>query len=71
VTGGVAPNKAGDLIISNGLSFHLTLGRGHLTAGMMTNNNDVANHKPVTEAVHEHGGVIAMQVLHTGRYSLS
>lgn len=43
------------------------LGRGHLTAGMMTTSTDVANHKPVTAAVHEHGGAIAMQILHTGR----
>jgi 2,4-dienoyl-CoA reductase (NADPH2) len=34
---------------------------------MMATNQDVANHKPVTDAVHEHGGAIAMQILHTGR----
>lgn len=53
VTGGVAPNKAG---------------KGHLTAGMMTSDSDVANHRPVTQAVHDSGGLIAMQILHTGRY---
>lgn len=40
-----------------------------LTAGMMTSSRDIANHKPVTQAVHENGGLIAMQILHSGRYA--
>jgi 2,4-dienoyl-CoA reductase (NADPH2) len=36
---------------------------------MMTSNSDIANHKPVTQAVHENGGLIAMQILHSGRYA--
>jgi len=54
VTGGVAPNKAG---------------RVSFKAGMMVTKTDVDNHKPVTQAVHDEGGVIAMQILHSGRYA--
>ena len=52
VTGGVSPNIEG-----------LT-GAG---AGMMASDDDAALHKVVTDAVHAEGGVIAMQILHTGR----
>jgi 2,4-dienoyl-CoA reductase (NADPH2) len=34
---------------------------------MMVSDTDVANHRPVTQAVHDNGGLIAMQILHTGR----
>lgn len=52
VTGGVAPNKEG---------------RTYFTGGMMVSKSDVRNHRVVTDAVHEHGGAIAMQILHVGR----
>jgi 2,4-dienoyl-CoA reductase (NADPH2) len=32
---------------------------------------DIANHRRVTDAVHEAGGRIAMQILHAGRYAYS
>lgn len=53
VTGGIAPNDAG---------------RTLLMAAMMASSKDAANHKVVTDAVHEEGGHICMQILHTGRY---
>lgn len=34
---------------------------------MMNSEKHVRNHKVVTEAVHEHGGAIALQILHVGR----
>lgn len=34
----------------------------------MTNTNEAHGHKIVTDAVHANGGLIAMQILHTGRY---
>ncbi|MCO5230647.1 MAG: NADPH-dependent 2,4-dienoyl-CoA reductase [Chitinophagales bacterium] len=54
VTGGVAPNWEGWV---------------KPFAARMTNNNHVKQHKIVTKAVHEAGGKIAMQILHTGRYA--
>lgn len=33
----------------------------------MTTDTHVQNHKVVTDAVHEHGGAIALQILHVGR----
>ena len=53
VSGGVAPNPAG---------------RGVVFAGKMDTMADSNMHRVVTDAVHENGGVIAMQILHTGRY---
>ncbi|MDO6515412.1 NADPH-dependent 2,4-dienoyl-CoA reductase [Neptuniibacter sp. 2_MG-2023] len=54
VTGGIGPNKEGAV-------------HGH--AAQMANAEDVDNHKIVTEAVHDEGGKICMQILHTGRYA--
>lgn len=54
VTGGVAPNLAG-----TAAPF----------AGKMTNRLEAWQHKVVADAVHEAGGRIAMQILHTGRYA--
>jgi len=54
VTGGFAPNEEG---------------RGMPGGGMMKTPEDVARHRQVTDAVHEAGGRIAMQILHTGRYA--
>ena len=54
VTGGVAPNRSG---------------QGKPFAAKLTNRYEVWKHKPVADAVHEHGGLVAMQILHTGRYA--
>ena len=54
VTGGVAPNEAG--CIAPG-------------AAKLTDRDEVEKHQIVTEAVHQAGGKIAMQILHTGRYA--
>ncbi|MDI3323462.1 NADPH-dependent 2,4-dienoyl-CoA reductase [Pontibacterium granulatum] len=56
VTGGIAPNEAGVV---------------HQGASMMSSQEDVAKHRTVTDAVHEAGGKICMQILHTGRYAYS
>lgn len=53
VTGGVAPNDAG---------------RALLMAAKMSSSSESKHHKIITSAVHEEGGRIAMQILHTGRY---
>jgi len=54
VTGGYAPNKRGWL---------------KPLASEMTTRLHAARHVQVTDAVHEHGGAIALQVLHAGRYA--
>lgn len=53
VTGGISPNRQGWL-----LPF----------GGTVSNLLDVMNHRVVTNAVHEEGGKIVMQILHAGRY---
>jgi 2,4-dienoyl-CoA reductase (NADPH2) len=53
VTGGISPNAAGV---------------GFIGASKLTSKSDARKHKVVTDAVHENGGYIAMQILHTGRY---
>lgn len=53
VTGGISPNRQGWL-----LPF----------GGTMNSAADVWNHRIVTQAVHEEGGKIVMQILHSGRY---
>ena len=54
VTGGIAPNA---------------VGRGYESQAMLTGAAEAATHRQITEAVHEAGGKIAMQILHTGRYA--
>jgi 2,4-dienoyl-CoA reductase (NADPH2) len=54
VTGGIAPNAAGWT---------------KPFAGMLSGRRHVARHRLVTDAVHEAGGRICMQILHTGRYA--
>ncbi|SFL64205.1 NADPH-dependent 2,4-dienoyl-CoA reductase [Shimia aestuarii] len=54
VTGGMAPSKEGGVFPG--------------AAGLF-NDQDIANHKVVTDRVHEAGGKIAMQILHAGRYA--
>ncbi len=56
VTGGMAPNKEGGVFPG--------------AAGLF-NDADIANHKIVTDRVHDAGGKIAMQILHAGRYAYS
>ncbi len=53
VTGGVAPNRAGWIA-----PFSIRLAR----------SSQVKNHRLVTDSVHENGGKICMQILHSGRY---
>ncbi|QDZ29358.1 NADPH-dependent 2,4-dienoyl-CoA reductase [Noviherbaspirillum sp. UKPF54] len=53
VTGGISPNRQGWL---------LPLG------GTVSNIFDTFNHRLVTDAVHQEGGKIVMQILHAGRY---
>ncbi len=56
VTGGIAPNEEGGVLPG---------------ASGMQNDKDIADHKVVTDRVHEAGGKIAMQILHAGRYAYS
>jgi 2,4-dienoyl-CoA reductase (NADPH2) len=54
VTGGMAPNREGGVFPG--------------AAGLFS-DEDIANHRIVTDRVHDAGGRIAMQVLHAGRYA--
>ena len=54
VTGGIGPNLEGSVLPG---------------AAMMVSEQDIENHRVVTDRVHEAGGKIAMQILHAGRYS--
>ncbi len=54
VTGGIAPNRAGWV--------------GPFSA-KLTNKKEANKHKIITDKVHEEGGKICMQILHTGRYA--
>ncbi len=54
VTGGMAPNREGGVFPG--------------AAGLFT-DQDIANHRIVTDRVHDAGGKIAMQILHAGRYA--
>ena len=56
VTGGMAPNPEGGVFPG--------------AAGLYT-SKDIANHRIVTDRVHDNGGRIAMQILHAGRYAYS
>lgn len=54
VTGGMAPNREGGVFPG--------------AAGLFS-AQDIANHRVVTDRVHDAGGRIAMQILHAGRYA--
>jgi 2,4-dienoyl-CoA reductase (NADPH2) len=54
VTGGIAPNREGGVFPG---------------AAALFDETDIANHKIVTDRVHDAGGKIAMQILHAGRYA--
>ena len=56
VTGGIGPNEEG--CVAHG-------------AAKMTTAEEAEQHKVVTQAVHEAGGKICMQILHAGRYAYS
>ncbi|MCT4556034.1 MAG: NADPH-dependent 2,4-dienoyl-CoA reductase [Pelagimonas sp.] len=56
VTGGMAPNREGGVFPG--------------AAGLFT-EQDIANHRMITDRVHDAGGKIAMQILHAGRYAYS
>lgn len=53
VTGGIAPNIQGWTAPFS---------------ARLSSNRQVKNHKIITEAVHKEGGLICMQILHSGRY---
>jgi 2,4-dienoyl-CoA reductase (NADPH2) len=54
ITGGFAPNIAGTLLP---------------LASKLTTSREARQHRVLTDAVHEAGGRIALQLLHAGRYS--
>ncbi|TYL47290.1 NADPH-dependent 2,4-dienoyl-CoA reductase [Marinomonas sp. IMCC 4694] len=54
VTGGIGPNAEGGV---------------YAGAALMVSQQDVENHRIVTDAVHAEDGKICMQILHTGRYA--
>ena len=56
VTGGIGPNPEGAV---------------YAGAALMATEEDAAKHRVVTQAVHEAGGKICMQILHTGRYAFN
>jgi 2,4-dienoyl-CoA reductase (NADPH2) len=55
VTGGVTPNPEGMIAQGGG--------------GKLYERKHLDDHKPIADGVHEAGGVILMQVLHSGRYA--
>ena len=68
VTGGVAPNTAGILLSAiKSIIFLRCLGRTVFGSGILHSEKDAKRHQVVTDAVHSLNGVIAMQILHTGR----
>ena len=54
VTGGIAPNLEGAV---------------YAGAAAMLGEDDIAFHRPITDAVHQNGARIVMQILHAGRYA--
>jgi 2,4-dienoyl-CoA reductase (NADPH2) len=56
VTGGFAPNR--DSIVMQG-------------ASILNNEEEALRHRVITEAVHQYGAKICVQILHTGRYAYS
>lgn len=54
VTGGIAPNSEGAV---------------YAGAAIMASEKDALTHRVITDAVHDAGGKICMQILHTGRYA--
>jgi len=56
ITGGIGPNEEGCVAMGS---------------AKLTNNNEVLNHKKITNAVHESTCKICMQILHAGRYAFN
>ncbi|MFQ6171773.1 FAD-dependent oxidoreductase [Oryzobacter sp. R7] len=56
VTGGFAPNLEGQL---------------YPMASKLTTRREARHHRVVTDAVHEAGGLVALQLLHAGRYAFT
>ncbi|MCF5707943.1 NAD(P)-binding protein [Pseudomonas syringae] len=56
VTGGIAPNEEGGVYDG---------------AAKLTSSEEAEKHRIVTQAVHEAGGKICLQILHAGRYAYS
>ena len=54
VTGGIAPNAKGAVVADGATLEHEV---------------QLPHHIPITDAVHQAGGKIALQILHAGRYS--
>lgn len=54
VTGGIAPSPEG-VVVAGG--------------SVLNSATELAHHRIITDAVHRHGGKIALQILHAGRYS--
>ncbi|MCF8473351.1 MAG: NADPH-dependent 2,4-dienoyl-CoA reductase [Emcibacter sp.] len=54
VTGGIGPNRAASV---------------HAGSKILETDEDVADHKVITDAVHAADSKICMQILHTGRYA--
>ncbi len=56
VTGGIGPSQ------------HAAVFKG---AAVLETDEEIANHKIITDRVHQAGGKIALQMLHTGRYAFN
>jgi 2,4-dienoyl-CoA reductase (NADPH2) len=56
VTGGVGPNAEGGT---------------HSATKNLQSQQDIDDHRVITDAVHQHDGKICLQILHTGRYAYS
>ena len=56
------------LIVSGGIAPDAT-GVGMAGGAMLNDASQVPHHRVITDAVHQEGGKIALQILHTGRYS--
>ncbi len=56
VTGGIGPNQEGAV---------------HAKAATLSNKSQLSDHQLITQAVHDAGGKICMQILHSGRYAFS
>lgn len=56
------------LIVSGGIAPDPT-GVGMAGGAMLNDVSQLPHHRTITDAVHQEGGKIALQILHTGRYS--
>ena len=56
------------LIVTGGIAPALS-GVGMEGGAMLNDTSQLVHHRVITDAVHDEGGKIALQILHTGRYS--